>query len=83
MATKAKEMELAAQGKGCLGKAADDEPLFILRGKDKLSPTLVRLWADLAALHGCGKEKVREARNLAERMEDYQQRPDVPAKFPD
>ena len=30
---------------GCLGKAADDEPIFVLRGQDLLAPTLVRQWA--------------------------------------
>jgi hypothetical protein len=53
----------------CLNKAADDEPLFVLRSTDKLAPALVRLWADLAAAHGCAEEKVRDAVLAAERME--------------
>jgi hypothetical protein len=29
----------------CLQKAADDEPIFVLRGQDALAPALVREWA--------------------------------------
>lgn len=34
MARAGLERELAANGRGCLGKAAEDEPVFILRGQD-------------------------------------------------
>lgn len=34
--------------KSCLNKAADDEPIFVLRAKDPLAPLLVRRWAELA-----------------------------------
>ena len=40
------ERELAAVGKGCLGKAADDEPVFILRAQDMLAADLVDKWAN-------------------------------------
>lgn len=59
-------------GPSCLTKAADDEPVFVLRGQDKLAPALVRAWAVLAALHGCGDDKVIEARYAAQKMEDWQ-----------
>src|ERR1700730_3563327 len=62
------ERELAAKGEGCLGKAADDEPVFILRAQDIFAPDLVREWADLA--EECAPEKAREARALAALMED-------------
>jgi hypothetical protein len=78
MALAKQERAMAAAGKGCLGKAADDEPVFILRGKDRLSPTLVDLWADMAEAHGCGHDKVCEARALADMMRKYPTR-----KFPD
>lgn len=62
----------------CLMKAADDEPIFVLRAQDKLAPIIVRLWADLAEAHGCAEAKVREAVSLAARMEKWPTR-----KFPD
>jgi hypothetical protein len=59
-------------------KAQGDEPLFILRGQDKLAPTLVRIWCELAALHGASDAKLTEAYNCAYDMEAWQDR-----KFPD
>lgn len=72
------ERELAAQGKGCLGKAADDEPVFILRGQDKLAPALVRWWAAEARKRGLSDEKVKDALTLAAAMEAWPTR-----KYPD
>jgi hypothetical protein len=72
------ERELAARGEGCLGKAADNEPVFILRGQDKFAPLLVRMWVQLALLHGCDGEKIEEAAYLADDMERWK-----PSKFPD
>ena len=34
--TKAEELKRAAEGKGCLGKSADDEPVFVLCARDVL-----------------------------------------------
>lgn len=78
MATAKIERELAANGQGCLGKAKDDEPVFILRGQDLLSDRLVDKWADRAEASGCSPEKVQEARNLAKAMRNYWNR-----KLPD
>lgn len=70
MAIKSKELEALAAGAGCLGKAKDDEPLFILRAQDLLAPELVRSWARRAKTHlGPNNAKVREALALAEEME--------------
>lgn len=75
MATKQKELELMAEGLGCLGKAADDEPLFILRGQDALAADLVRTWAAKVEANCTMTEhltgKVREARELADAMEAW------------
>jgi hypothetical protein len=62
----------------CLAKAADDEPIFILRAQDKLAPDLVRAWAIRAEAHGCPPAKLREAYELAEAMERWPTR-----KYPD
>jgi hypothetical protein len=60
----------------CLMKAADDEPLFVLRAQDKFAPALVRLWAGLVMLeqrHQVRTTKIMEAENLADDMERWQQ----------
>ncbi len=67
--------------KSCLNKAADDEPLFVLRAHDKLAPVVIRLWADLAQLHGCDIIKVTSAKMMAQRMERYAL--EHGGKFPD
>jgi hypothetical protein len=71
MATALAEREMAARGEGCLGKAKDDEPVFVLRGQDRLMPTLVALWTELAEAHGA-VAKVTEARQLLEYIRSWQ-----------
>lgn len=44
----------------CLQKAADDEPIFVLRGKDASSPKVVLHWI-AENLDTCPEEKLREA----------------------
>ena len=73
MAIKSKELE-----SGCITKAADNEPLFVLRAQDMLAPSLVRMWAIDAEQAGCPKEKVLEALALADAMEAWPNR-----KYPD
>jgi hypothetical protein len=67
-----------AQKKGCLGKAADDEPIFILRAQDMLAADLVDQWAIRAKSWGCPEPKVQEAKELANRMRRW-----APRKYPD
>jgi hypothetical protein len=62
----------------CLQKAAEDEPIFVLRAQDRLAPTIVRDWATLARDHGCAPAKVQEAFRLADQMEQWPTR-----KYPD
>ena len=71
MATAKEEREKAARGEGCLGKAADDEPVFILRAQDRYAAGRVDDWADYAEEGGCPPEKVAEARDLARRMKAW------------
>lgn len=65
------ERENAANGKGCLGKAADDEPVFILRAQDALAADLVETWAIQANVAGCPWDKVKEAKQLAQAMREW------------
>lgn len=48
------------------------EPYFLLRGQDVISPSLVRLWADFAELHGVDVEKVAKAREVALHMDHWE-----------
>lgn len=61
-----------ADPNSCLNRAHDDEPLFVIRAKDELSATLVRQWAETAAMTNAHEpEKIQEARMLAESMENW------------
>ena len=55
----------------CYAKAADDEPLFVLRAKDPLAPQLVEAWADRAELEGVELAKIQEARVCADDMREW------------
>ena len=69
MAITAKEVrELAARGEGCLGKAADDEPVFVLRAQDCHAADLVEKWAIWVSVSDVSSDKVGEARLIAEQM---------------
>lgn len=67
-----------ADPKSCLNKAADDEPIFVLRANDMLAPAVVRAWATLAVGAGAPFEKFKSAQDLAEAMEKWPNR-----KLPD
>jgi hypothetical protein len=81
MATKAIELERLANGQGCLGRADDDEPLFILRAQDRLAAPLVWLWAELA--HRLGVPKALEATAIAEDMNRWGRTHPDRVKWPD
>ena len=78
MATKQEEINKMTRGEGCLGKAASDEPLFILRAQDAHAADLVEKWAIWARASGCGDDKVNEAMQIAEEMRKWPTR-----KMPD
>jgi len=73
MATKREELQ-----SGCMFRADDDEPVFVLRATDKLAPDLIRQWAILAHAKGCPEVKCDEAVKCAEAMEAWPNR-----KYPD
>jgi len=52
----------------CLAAAHPDEPTFVLLGRDRDAPALVRRWANVRAARGEDPEKVAEARDCAARM---------------
>lgn len=61
----------------CLRKAADDEPIFVLRAQDKTAPDAIRLWAETNR-STLTHEKYQSARDLANEMEAWPDR-----KYPD
>ncbi len=60
------------EGVTSLEKVREDEPVFVLRAQDKLAPEIVREWAYRAHVSGAPIEKVREARRIADEMEEWQ-----------
>ena len=83
MATKTDVLNEAAYGKGCLGKSADDEPVFVLCARDPLAANLVRDWADdyerFHVRNGTytieRKQKVTDARRASLAMDEWRTRP--------
>jgi hypothetical protein len=66
-----KNEELASPT-SCINKAAPDEPVFVLRGKDICSAFAVRQWANVAEAGSHHEpEKIAHAREWADRMEAY------------
>lgn len=57
--------------KGTLSRATDDEPIFVLRAKDKLAARTILFWTDIATLAGVSSEKVNEARDSMRVMEKW------------
>jgi hypothetical protein len=70
--TKREVLEAAARGEGCLGKCHDDEPVFVVCGRDKVGPTTVRIWEALAKLLGTPTRKRSGAIADAVAMEAWQ-----------
>lgn len=52
----------------CYARAADDEPLFVLRANDPDAPALVERWADERERRGEDPAKVADARKCAGAM---------------
>jgi hypothetical protein len=77
-----KKHELATPT-SCLNKAAPDEMVFVLRGKDPHAPQAIRLWADMSE----GEQepgKLAEARAAADAMDKWRiaNQPPEPAPPP-
>lgn len=57
----------------CLMKAAEDEPIFVLRGQDVSSPNIVIEWAN-QNINTCPPEKIRDAFDTALAMIKFRNR---------
>jgi hypothetical protein len=49
----------------------EDEPVFILRGQDRLAAGIVRIYAELSERDGADPELVEACRRQADRMEAW------------
>jgi hypothetical protein len=75
MATKKETLEMLARGEGCLGKAAADEPVFVLRAQDKTFAETIFVWAILQRLLGSGAhDKIGDAQRIAYAGKEWQHR---------
>lgn len=82
MGLAAQERADAFNGRGCLGKAKDNEPVFVLRAQDKLMKIALAVWiGEASSLLGAEHPKVIEARELFSAMLVWQEL--NPTKYPD
>lgn len=65
------KQELIDDPNSCWNKAADDEPLFVLRAKDLLAPKAVKRWAEMALRSNHEQCKCTDAMLVAYEMEDW------------
>lgn len=54
------------------GLIPEDEPVFLIRGKDVAGPMAVDAWADIAESVGASESIVAHARSHAKEMRAYQ-----------
>lgn len=77
--TKREELEDCKNGVGCLGRSKDEEPIFILCGRDPIAADVVFAWAtryeqahlDAGTFNGVRRAKYLEALEQAEKMRRY------------
>lgn len=64
-------IKIDEENRGTLSRCAPGEPIFVLRAKDRLAPTAIRIWVQLAKLTGVSLAKRAEALELANQMENW------------
>jgi hypothetical protein len=62
--TKADVLDATARGEGCLGKSADDEPVFVLVARDVFATSAVDDWIRAAERAGVNTDKLEDARRV-------------------
>lgn len=75
---KKQEIEIPSS---CFNRAADDELIFVLRGRDTAAPSTIRFWAAERLRLGkneTGDDQISEAHQCAEIMEAEQKQPPSP-----
>ena len=71
-----------ADPNSCLNRAADDEPIFVLRAKDPLAAKLVEDWAARAVVAGLHDDHSREAYRFAQGMRLWREKHLTPPASP-
>jgi hypothetical protein len=69
--------ELMRDPNSCLGKAADDEPVFLLRAHDVAAPAVIEYWVGKRiALNKNAPDdpKIIESLDIANKMREWQAR---------
>lgn len=61
----------------------DDEPVFLLRAKDKVAPWAVHAWANNASALGADQDLVDRVHAFAEEMSEYARQHHRGGKVPD
>lgn len=80
--TKKEVLDAANRGEGCLGKAADDEPVFVLVGKDAFAPSAIHTWITKVSEYAPGRGgKIDDANAVFGAILDWQGK--HPTKIPD
>jgi len=72
-----RQLAQLASTHACFANAEINEPIFTLRGQDRLSPKLVKRWAEKADKNGAPKQKVTGALDIAAQMNEWK-----PRRFP-
>lgn len=55
----------------CYANAEPDEPMFVLLARDRHAPSLVRIWAQLREVEDEDPEKIQEALDCANNMQEW------------
>lgn len=63
LTTKKEVLEAALRGEGCLGRARDDEPVFVLVGDDILAVGTILYWMHRLAMHSRSSTTKMDAAN--------------------
>lgn len=76
-----KRDEIADSG-SCLNRAADDEPIFVLRAKDPLAAKIVEEWSARSVLAGIHQDRAQAAFRFAQAMRAWRKQhfPDGPVE---
>lgn len=83
MATKREVLEAALRGEGALGKAADDEPVFVLRAQDITSPITIDEWSGRVCRATGRTPKVSQALADVTEFREWQRKNPHRTKMPD
>lgn len=68
--------ELLADPESCWNKAEDDEPVFVVLGRDPAAGDTVRYWATLSSHAGYHRqEKIHDAIEDAEALDEWPKNP--------